>query len=236
MAERNGLITLQSFLHKFYFKHHIDEDEFHRYHVIGADGLRELSIYHLPLIQSAELSIDATNYTASYPDDYVNYLAIAVEKNGRWWTFTRDYEMVDKTITDIDGEDLSGYGYIVGPGAVGGENEFYFQDDPKNRHFLFDETYSSNTVILRYVSTGVESLSYGSSTDIQFPIAAEQPMENYIRWKVCEYDNGPAGECERRKKHYEESVLMMRNLGLPTADEIRDIWSGASNQTFIRLP
>ena len=236
MAQRNGLITLQAFLHKYFEKVSIDEDEFSRYHIIGCDGLRELSIYHLPMVTNSVLTIDTTNYTADYPDDYINYLAVGIEWHGKWWTFTRDNRMVDKTVAGIDGEDLSGYNYVIGAGAVGGENRFYFNDDPKNRRFLFDEAYSSNVVVLRYVSSGVESVSYSSTTDVQFPIQAESAMEKYIRWMVCEYDNGTAGECERRKKQYEEAVLMMRNLDLPTVDEIRDIWLGSSNQTFIRLP
>jgi len=236
MAQRNGLITLQSFLHKYFAKVMIDEDEMDRYHIIGCEGLKELSIHHLPMVTNAVLTIDTTNYTADYPDDYINYLAVAVEQNGKWWTFTRSHKMVDKTVAGVDGEDLSDTNYTVGPGSVGGENTFYFNDDPKNRRFLFDESYSSDTIILRYVSSGVESTSYGSTTDVQFPIQAESSMEKYIRWMVCEYDDGGAGECERRKRQYNEAVLMMRNLDLPTVDEIRDIWLGSSNQTFIRLP
>jgi len=236
MAQRNGLITLQAFLHKYFQKVGIDEDDFDRYHKIGCEGLKELSIFHLPMVTNAVLSIDTTNYTADYPDDYINYLAIAVENGGKWWTFTRSHTMVDKTVAGIDGEDLGEYNYVAGAGSVGGGNEFYFDDDPKGRRFLFDEAYSSNTVIIRYVSSGVESVSYASDTDVQFPIQAESSMEKYIRWMVCEYDDGPAGECERRKNQYEEAVLMMRNLDLPTADEVRDLWLGSSNQTFIRLP
>jgi hypothetical protein len=235
MAERAGVITLQSFLHKYYHKHGVDEDEFHRYRTIAADGLREFSLFHLPLVKNAVLSIDSTNYYASYPADYAGYVAIAMENNGVWWTFTHKHDMVDKSISGITGSDLSNYNYIIGPGSVGGENRYYFKDDPKNRKFLFDETYSGDTVVLRYVSTGVEVESFGGSDSIQFPVYAEQAMEDYIRWKVCEYDDAPQNKCERRKKQYEDSVMMMRNFTMPTVSEIRDILLGSQNATLIRI-
>jgi len=236
MAERNGVISLQAFLHKYFAKNGVDEDEMHRYRFIAADGLKELSIHHLPLYKSAVLTIETTNNTADYPDDYSHYVAIAVESQGRWWSFTRATNMVDKSVAGVSGEDLSNYNFIGGPGGVGGENGFYFQDDPKNRRFLFDETYSGTVVVLRYASIGVDVVAYASDDDIEFPVTAERAMEDYLRWQVAEYDGAPVSELLRRKKMYDDSVLMLRGLSMPTVDEIRDLWLGSSNQTFIRLP
>jgi hypothetical protein len=236
MAQRNGLISLQAFLHKYFHKVGVDEDQFHRYHTIAADGLRDLHIHHLPIVKTTTLTIDGTNYTADYPDDYIDYVFLAVEDDdeGRWWIFTRDNTMVDKTIAGVTGADLSTVNYTIGPGSVGGKNSYYFQPDNHNRRFLFDEAYSSSTVVLKYKSTGVENVSYASTTDIEFPVYAEDAMEKYLRWMICEYDNGPASECDRREKQYNRAVMMMRNLELPSAMEILDLWLGSSNATFIR--
>lgn len=240
MAQRAGVITLQAFLHKYFVKRGVDEGDFHRYHVIAADGLRDLHIHHMPIVKKTTLTIDSTNYTASFPDDYIDYVFIAIEDtdaaNGRWWTFTREDTMVDKTLTGVSGSDLSDVSVVIGPGGVGGQNRFFFQPDEYNRRFLFDESYSSDTVVLVYKSTGVESVSYSSTTDIQFPVQAEDAMEKYLMWMVCEYDGKPANECERRQRQYHSAILQLRNLDLPSAREIRDLWLGSSNVTgVIRL-
>lgn len=234
MAQRIGVITLQSFLRKYFLKKNIDEDQFHRYHVIAADGLRDLSIHHLPVSKTTTLSIDGTNFTSDFPDDFIDYTFIAIEDDGRWWTFTRDDKMSDRTITDITGADLGTFIQVVGPGQTGGENNYWFKPDYENRRFLFSGVSASDTVILNYISTGVESVAFDSTNDIQFPVYAEDSMEKYLRWQECEWDNGPAGECERRKDQYEDSVRMLRNIHNSTLDEIRDIWLRSSNRTFIR--
>jgi len=235
MAQRNGVITLSAFIKKYFFKLGIDEGEFHRYYVIGADGLRDLHVHHLPIMKTATLSIDGTNFTADYPDDYIDYVFVAIEDEdkGRWWTFTRDDEMVDKTISGITGSDLGELAHVIGPGGVGGHNKYYFQPDNHNRRFLFDEAYSGETVILKYKSTGVESVSYSSTDDVEFPVYAEDPMEKYLRWMLAEYDGEPISEKDRRKRLYESSVMQMRNLDLPSAQEILDIWLGSSNVTGV---
>lgn len=233
MAQRNGVISLQAFIHKYFHKVGVDEGEFHRYYVIGAEGLRDLSIYHLPTVKSVVLTIDSTNYTASFPDDYINYVMLAVEDNGRWWTFTRDNNMVDKTLAGVTGEDLSERNYMIGSGSVGGANKYYFQVDNYNRRFLFDEAYASSVVVLKYSSVGVESVGYDSTTDVEFPVYAEPAMEAYLRWMICEYDDGPINECERRKRLYDTEIKKIRNLHMPSVREIRDLWLGSSNVTGV---
>jgi hypothetical protein len=234
MAKRNAVITLDSFMDKALMKFGWDEDEFHRLHIIGADGLRELSIYHLPISLVTTLTVDTDNQTASWPDDMIDYVFIAVERDGELWTFTRNDKMVDKTISGITGADLGEYYYHDGYGSVGGKNDWYFQPDYENRRFLFSGVTSSNVVVLKYISTGVEVVNYSSSTNIEFPVYAEDSMETYLRWKWAEYTGMSGQECNRRERQYEKAVLMMRNLHNPTIDEIRDIWLGSSNQTYIR--
>jgi len=233
MAERNGQITLQSYLKKYFFKARIDEDQFHRYHVIAADGIRDMFIHHLPVSKTVVMTIDGTNFTSDFPDDFIDYIFIAKENNGRWWTFTRDEKMVDRTLTGVDGSDLGEYLTIVGPGQVGGKNEYWFTVDYDNRRFLLSGVSADETVILKYYSTGVESVSYDSTDDIQIPVYAENALEKYLRWQICEWDGGNSNECERRKYHYDDAIKAMRNIHNSTIDEIRDVWLGSSNVTSV---
>jgi len=84
---------------------------------------------------------------------------------------------------------------------------------------------------LNYQSTGVESVSYSSTTDIEFPVYAEDAMEKYLRWQVAEWDERHPSECERRRDQYIDAIRMLRNVHNSTIDEIRDIWAESSNVT-----
>lgn len=234
MAKRSGVITLQAFLKKYFFKMGIDEGEFHRYHVILADGLRELAIHHLPIAKTSTLDVDTDSQTADFPDDFIDYVFIAIEKEGRWWVFTRDDSMVDKTISGITGTTLADLIYVYGPGSVGGINNRWFQTDYENEKFLFNGVISSDVVVLKYQSTGVESVAYDSTTDVQVPVYAEEAIECYLDWKVSEKDKAALSERQWKKRQYDDALLMLRNVHSSTFDEIRDAWAASSNQVFVR--
>jgi hypothetical protein len=235
MAKRSRVITLQAFIRKYLDKKSIDKDEFQRYYVIAADGLKELYLHHFPDTITTTLTIDSTNLTSDFPADFLDYVYIAVEKNGRWWTFTRDDSMSDRTITGITGSDLSLNTYMYGPGAVGGLNDFWFKPDYENSRFLFSGVdTASDVVVLNYITNGIDVITDSSTAGVTFPIYAEDVMEKYIRWQICELDDGPASECNRREKQYEKSLAIMRNIHNSSVREIKDAWLGSSNQTFIR--
>lgn len=233
MAERSGLITLQSFLKKYFFKAGMDEDEMHRYSVIAADGLKELNIHHVPISKTVVLTIDSTNLTSDFPADYIDYVFLAVERDGRYWLFTRDDSMVDKTIAGLTGTNLGDKVYVVGPGAVGGHNDYWFRPDFQNRRFLFSGVTTTDTVVLNYQSSGIESTTYVSTTDIQFPIYVEEALERYLRWQIAEWSDAPDNMCQRRERQYTDAVRMLRNLNSLSVSEIRDIWAGSSNVTGV---
>ena len=212
----------------------VDEDEFHRYHIILADGLRELAIHHLPIARVATLTVDTDNQTADFPDDMIDYVFIAIERQGRWWLFTRDDTMVDKTITGITGANLTNIEYVYGPGAVGGQNFKWFTPDYENYRFLFNGITASDTVVIKYQSTGVESVSYASTTDIEVPVYAEEAMECYLEWKISEKDQMAMSERQWKRELYMDAVRMLRNVHDSTISEIRDAWLASSNQVFIR--
>lgn len=235
MADRNGTVTLKAFVKKTLMKWGKDPSEEHRMHIIAADCLKKFYTYDLPIASETQLTINATYLTADYPDDYVDYIQISIERDGKWWSFTRNDDMVDKTNSYATGSDLSAIVSMYGYGHTGGRNDWYFKPDNKNKRFIFSGITSSSTVVLQYIGSGVAaSLTGSSSTGISFPIYVEEPLEDALRWKLAEYDTRiPPSEKERLKRNYEESLIMMRNLDSPTIDEIRDIWARGSNQTFI---
>ena len=233
MAKRNSFISLDGFIHKYLDKRGIDADEYHRFRVIAQDCLRTLSIHHMPIVKQVVLTIDSDNMTADFPDDYVDYVALAVEVNGRWWSLTRDDKMVDPSLEGIESETLSDNSYVQGFGQPGGVNKYYYYPDHENSRFIFNGT-TGQVVVLRYKSTGVENVAYGSSEDVQIPVYAEDCMENFIEWKVAGYDNAAESKIARLERVYEDSLRQMRRIGDYSIDELRQIMMGTLTQTTNR--
>ena len=233
MAKRNSLISLDGFVHKYLDKRGLDADEYHRFRLIAADCLRTLSIHHMPIIKQTVLTIDADTMTADFPDDFIDYVGLVLEIDGRWWTITRDDKMVDPNIAGVEAEELADQEYGSGFAQPGGRNSFYYTPDYDNRRFLFNGT-TDKVVILRYKSTGVDVVAYGSDTDIQIPVEAEEAMEAYIEWKVFSYDNENESKIARLKREYDDSVISLRRIGDLSITELRHIMMGTLGQTTNR--
>lgn len=165
MGHTKGIVTLKSIVMNVL--NDIGEagnmDQYMRFLQFATRGVKDLSLFHLNIVQTARIDMTDIN-TIILPMDFVSFIAIGVPYRGRLWTFTQDKYMVIP-LTEDCGEDAldndygEGYdintGYTVtGYGVPGGGNVYYFKLDlAHNRIVLsgFDRT----TVTLKYVSTGV---------------------------------------------------------------------------------
>jgi len=233
MAERNRLISLDGFLKKYLAKRGIDEDEYHRYRIIVQDGLSDLSIHHMPIVKKTELTVSTTTNTASFPSDYIDYVSLSIEVDGRWWPITRDDSIVDGTLDNVTAENVGDFEYGQGFAQPGGVNKYYYTVDRENNRFIFNNV-TGKTVVLRYKSTGVEVVAYGSTSDVQVPVEAEPSLEAYLRWKVADYDGEPEGRVFRLQRMYEDEVVKLRRIGEYSIEELRHIMLGTMSQTTNR--
>jgi hypothetical protein len=234
MAERNSLISLDGFIHKYFDKRGVDDDEYHRYRIIACDCLKELSIHHMPVVKSVVLSINVNTNTAPFPDDYIDYVSLNKEVDGRWWALSRDDKLVDGTLTGVDAENVGDYEYNQGFAQPGGVNYYYYTPDYENRRFIFNGVTSEDVIVLKYKSTGVEVVDYGSSTDIQIPAEAETSLEYYIDWKVACYNEEPESKIARKKSYYDDSLAYLRRIGDMSIDELRQVMLSTVHQTTNR--
>jgi len=233
MAKRNSLISLHGFIHKYLDKKAIDDDEYHRFRVIATDGLRHLSIHHLPIVKQVELTVDADTMTADFPDDFIDYVGLVIEVDGRWWNITRDDKMVDLNLTNVDAEELADNAYGHSFATPGGINTYYYWPDYENRRFLFNGT-TGQVVVLRYKSTGVDVVAYGSTTDIQIPVEAEEALEYFIEWQLSRYNEEPEYKIKRKKEEFDDAVILLRRIGDMSIEELRHVMLGTMTQTTNR--
>lgn len=233
MAQRSRLITLEGFIKKYFNKKSIDDDQYHRYRIIAADGLRKLSIHHMPIIKTVELTVDTDTNTADFPSDYIDYVMLVIEVDGRWWNITRDDRIVDGTLTNVDAEDVGNYEYAQGFAQPGGVNYYYYTIDRENSRFIFNGV-TGKTVILKYKSTGVEVVAYDSDADIQIPVEAEDALEAFMEWKVSHYDGEAESKIFRLKREFDDEVIYLRRIGDYSIDELRHVILGTMSQTTNR--
>ena len=233
MAKRNSLISLDGFIHKYLDKKGIDDDEYHRLRVIATDGLRHLSIHHMPIVKQTVLTVDTNTMTADFPDDFIDYVGLVMEVDGRWWPITRDDKIVDPNLSGVESEDLSDHEYASSFATPGGVNQYYYWPDYDNRRFLFNGT-TGKVVVLRYKSTGVENVAYGSSEDVQIPVEAEDTLEYYLDWQLARMDGAPEYKIRRIKGEYDDSLVFLRRIGDYSIDELRHIMLGTMTQTTNR--
>ncbi len=233
MAERAGLITLDGFIHKYLDKKAIDDDQYHRYRVIATDGLKHLSIHHMTVVKKVELTIDADTLTADFPTDYVDYVGLLIEIDGRWWNISRDDKLVDGTLDNVTAEDVGEFEFGQGFAQPGGVNYYHYFPDFENRRFIFNGT-SGKVVVLKYKSSGVEVVAYGSAADIQIPIEAEEALEDYIQWQLAEYDDEAEHKITRKKRDFDDSVILLRRIGDYSIMELRQLMYGTMTQTTNR--
>lgn len=238
MAEISGLLSLDKFVRKMLFKMSQPNDAYLRYLMIAQDGLRHLFMHKLGYMKNVKLTVDTDTNTIDFPTDYIAYVSLSVPDEGRMWTLTRDDRLITTTSTDDDGEYLdSDYGegfdldeeYVpIGLGARGGFNDTYYTVDMKNRRFVFAGLTPTH-VILRYISSGINT-----DAETYIPLAAEESLESYVRWKHSEYAEEHRSIINEKKRAFESAVRRMQKLHAPTVDEIKDAIFRSSNQSLHR--
>jgi len=187
-----------------------DDDRFYEKKLqLAIDGYKELRMGTLPSVKVAYLTVDAVN-TIQFPYDYVDYILIGINNGGRVWTLTRNQNLIlpavqscgewvrDNLTTNSNEESqltnqTDGYAYsehdyrgetVAGLYAVGGGfNQAYYRIDNENRQIIFltDEGLLGMTVILEYISSGINK-------DTVIPLAAVPAITAYAHWKLSMFD------------------------------------------------
>jgi hypothetical protein len=174
------------------------------------DGYGVLAMNNIfPSQKVVYLTVNEQN-TVSVPRDFIDYILIAINSGGRYWTLTRNRNLVTPanmscgewnrdpiTTTSnelgqgndyTDGYRISDHEYmgesVAGMYAMGGGfNTAYYRYDPRNRQLIFltDESFAGMTIIMEYLSSGVNAYTV-------VPRDAIQALVAFVHWKMDNFD------------------------------------------------
>lgn len=221
MANISSLISLDKFVRGLFVKTGEDNEQYLRVMQIACDGLRDMYIHDFEIQVTKKVTVDGTTNTFDYPTDYVRYTAIATPIDGRWWVYTRDDEMAplkddDDVAVQSSLPNIANYNVFESFGEAGGYNKYYFHEDAKNRRFQVGG-YTPDTVVLKYVTNGLDS-----DGDINIPDYAKLALEDYVRWKIADYDEDAESHIVRLYNQYLLSRRKMRQVKRPTLQDLVD--------------
>jgi hypothetical protein len=230
MANISGQISLDAFVRRLLAKEGEDNDNYMRYMQIACDAIRDMHIHDFHIEVTKVVTVDSSTNTFSFPTDYVRYVAIATPIDGRWWTYTREDGMVplndDDTSADADPSNsvaiqtglpnISELEPVHSLGQAGGHNEYYFREDRRNRLFQVAGN-TPDTVVLKYVTNGIDADGL-----ILLPDYSTLAIEDYVRWKLKDYDQDAESHIARLYAQYKLSRRKMRQVNRPTIDDIKD--------------
>lgn len=243
MADTNGRISLDKFINSLLLKENKPLDHYMRYRQIVIEGIMHISIFHDSVERVVKLTPDSLS-RINWPDDYIDYMALGIPVGGRLWTFTRDDRLVITTSDDGGGGEEydtsigEGFnvsnGQVIGYGAVGGKNPYYFKNDKDNRRFVLNGFTSDNgDVWLYYFSSGVSS-----DVETYIPSTHRFALEKWVRYQMAGYADDEANRdkripdyiIRRRKEEWEDAIGQLRNYDW-TLDEVLDVLRSHYKQT-----
>ena len=229
MADTSGWITIKNLTKEILFETDKELSDYKKITHYVINGIRDLSLYHFDLVKTVKVTCDDLGII-DMPSDYVNFISLSMADGGLMWTLTRRDDLIRTTSTSEDDESLDsdiGEGVEIADGTaymgymtVGAKNDGYFTIDEKEQRFIV-RPILTETLFLQYISSGVDS-DDGNATTI--PVRIKDALKAYIAYKEILYSK----DTDKRlvdlyKREYREEVSKLRFLGLPTADELRDM-------------
>ena len=221
MAYISSLISLDAFIRRLLAKEGKDNDDYFRYMQIACDGIRDMHIHDFSVEVTAVVTVNSTTNTFSFPSDFVKYIWIATPIDGRWWKYTRDDDMVplgddDDISIQSSLPNIADYSNSTSYGEAGGYNRYLFKPDYENRRFQVSGD-TPDVVVLKYISNGIDS-----EGTINIPDYALLVLEDYVRWKLKDYDNEAESKIYRMEQQYIKTRRKMRSVRRPALQDIRD--------------
>ena len=233
----DALVTLDQVVTRYLLKYKQPLEDAVIYFEHCANALRDYYIYDAPNVKTAKVSIDALGII-EMPDDLIGFNGLFKAIDGEWFAFTRKDSLVNTTTTTggVEGHDtdFGEGGAVQDPktdtyGGVGGVNDYYYFVDWDARR-IFVEGITSDTVMLRYVSSGVEV-----STTTYVPEFITPLLDSYMLWKSSYWRVDLKRERELLERDYTKAELKIRNLiNSMTYDEWSDLFASLTTQAPMR--
>ena len=237
MAQTSALIDIETVISRYLLKFKKSTEDYVSYLELACNCVRDFSLFHSANVVTAKVSVTA-NKIIEMPDDMLSFVDLCYPMQGRWWSFTRQNDIVNTTTftglvegrdSDVEeGVDIP-HALSSGYGAKGGVNTYNYMIDWEARR-IFVDGIESDTVVLKYVSSGVTVNGTTYVPDFLTPV-----IDSFLLWKETYWVANLARERQLREKDYTNEVLKARNLiNSLTYNELRDLLLGASTQSVKR--
>jgi hypothetical protein len=233
----NALVSINVVVDRFLFKYKMPLEDASLFVEHACNCFRDFSIYDSPNVVSEKVTISALG-VVEMPDDMIGFNGLFIPLDGELWAFTRRDGIVNTTTTTggVEGQDDDfGEGAVLTDpksdtyGGVGGVNDYYYTIDWKARR-IFCEGIKSDTVLLRYTTSGVETTGTTYVPEFITPM-----LDAYMLWKASYWMPNLAKERQLLERDFTNTENRIRNLiNSMTYDEWRDLFLGMTTQAPIR--
>ena len=233
----SALISINDVVSRFLLKYKLSTEDAFIYTEHCANAIRDFHLYDSENVVSEKVTISALGII-ELPASMIGFNGLFKPSNGEWWPFTRKDSIVNTTTTTLGVEardsDFGEGAAVQDPktstyGGVGGVNDYYYTIDWKARR-IFCEGLVSDTVLLRYTSSGIEL-----SGTTYVPEMITPMLDSYMLWKSSYWIKDLVRERESLKRDYTDAETRIRNfINSMTYDEWRDLLLGITSQAPLR--
>jgi hypothetical protein len=233
----NALLTIEEAVTRYMLKYKKSQEDFIIFTEHVCNLYRDFRLHDSNQVVTSKVDIDA-NRIIEMPDDMLSFVDLLYPSNGQWISFTEMSSIVNTTTFTglVEGRDSDfGEGQNVprpeesGYGGRGAINAYNYVIDWEARR-IFVEGIESDTVALKYISSGVETTGETNIPDILTPM-----IDSYLLWKESFWVPELRGEREQRKRDFMEERFRVKNLiNAMGYEQWRDVFLGLSSQAPIR--
>lgn len=237
MASTNALRPLEDVVREYLLMYRKTTEDYILYLSHACACVRDFRLYHSNEVITAKVSVTA-NKLIEMPDDMIGFNDLLIPIEGRWWSFTQQKDIVNTTTFTglVEGRDEDeGEGVDIkhsvsdSYGARGAVNDYNYTIDWNARR-IFVDGIESDTVVLKYVSSGI---TVGAETTV--PELIVPVIHSYLLWKESYWLPEFTRERDMREKDYNKEVMKTRNfINSLSYDQLRDILLGSNHQSVKR--
>jgi hypothetical protein len=233
----NALLSIEEVVTRFCLKYELSLDHAVSFTEHACNCVRDFRVYDSNQVESSKVTVSALGII-EMPDDMLSFVDLCKPYNGQWVSLTEIDTIVNTTtmagLVETRDSDF-GEGEVIlhpedtGYGARGAVNSYNYTIDWEARR-IFCEGITSDTLLLRYVSSGIETSGTTTVPDILTPV-----IDAYLLWKGSYYIQVWERKTALYKEDYKEEKQKIRNLiNSMSYSQWSDLLLGLTTQAPIR--
>lgn len=231
MEDISGLCTLSSIVDDVINEMGLSESEYIRLLRVAERGLMKINLNAIGGVSTQKIEVDEKTLTSPLPRDFAMFLKLGVIVNGKLYPLTmndniqinRDIDC-DTVISQKDGAHypLNRYSTRGGLPEIGN-----YRINSKMNRIEFSSNLNYKSLILEYVSTGLNATG-----ETYVPAIARETLIAWTIWKYVEYTAKYQNRIQYAESRFNSEYLNMRELMMPTLDEMQDAFRQTLRQTI----